>query len=298
MINHLEYSQKILIRALGCMFLPPIVASAIQEFVSPSNPYLSAIRVAVVLGMQTAIVLVAMFKISRHNRVRKQIFDERERFFGMVCHDLKSPLGTIHMALPMVREQCSGSVDNKIMDLIDRNVRTMTTLTDDLINLIVMNHHKIPINKTTVDLPVLLEDIKQAHSNKIDDKNIDFVAEAKLQNCLADERRLRQILNNLIANAIKFTPCGGRVAVRIYPRRHVALFEVEDSGPGIPKDKLDKIFQPYVQVSKSDAASGTGLGLSIVRSLVQAHGGDVWVDPHFDGGGRFCFKLPIGEATI
>jgi CheY-like chemotaxis protein len=107
-----------------------------------------------------------------------------------------------------------------------------------------------------------------------------------------DPNRIRQVLNNLIGNAIKFTEPGGSIHVRVEPRADEVCFSVTDSGPGIPKADLPHIFDRFTRTSKS-ALRGTGLGLSIAKGIVEAHGGRIWVESHTGVGSTFYFILPL-----
>jgi signal transduction histidine kinase len=123
----------------------------------------------------------------------------------------------------------------------------------------------------------------------------------QLPEVLADETRLRQILLNLVGNAIKFTPAGEvRVLAALGPDKMIEV-SVEDSGPGIPEENLDKVFEEFEQVrtSADQMAKGTGLGLTICRRLVQLHGGSIRVSNRKDGGAVFSFTVPVfaGEET-
>ena len=114
---------------------------------------------------------------------------------------------------------------------------------------------------------------------------------------MADRGRIVQVFDNLLGNAIKFSPDGGEVTVRaqVEPEGDRVLVTVEDHGVGIPEDKLEKIFERFFQVdgSMTRRFGGTGLGLAIVRQIVQAHGGKVWAMSDLGKGGTFCFTLPI-----
>jgi signal transduction histidine kinase len=112
----------------------------------------------------------------------------------------------------------------------------------------------------------------------------------------ADADRVQQVLANLLANAIKVTPGGGRVWVRCRTRRGTAVFSVSDTGPGIGPEDRSRIFEPYVRGSGAPYR-GTGLGLSIARGIVEAHGGRLWVVSRRGKGATFRFTLPLADAA-
>jgi signal transduction histidine kinase len=112
-----------------------------------------------------------------------------------------------------------------------------------------------------------------------------------LPEALADGARVGRVLTNLIGNAIKFTPAGGRIEVTAYQRDGALCFTVTDTGPGIPADQLPKLFDPFWQAG-DHRQRGIGLGLAIAKGIVQAHGGDIWVESRPGEGSRFSFTLP------
>jgi len=111
-----------------------------------------------------------------------------------------------------------------------------------------------------------------------------------------DPGRLRQIVGNLLANALKFTPRGGRVRIRLWQEADRAVIEVSDSGPGIPKDELGRVFERFFR-GRAARAGGSGIGLTVVRELITAHGGDVRVANAIDGGAVFTVTLPMAAGN-
>jgi signal transduction histidine kinase len=113
----------------------------------------------------------------------------------------------------------------------------------------------------------------------------------------ADPDRIVQTLTNLLGNAIKFAPTGTEIAVRGHRHRESVQFEVEDRGRGVPQDKLQRIFERFEQVDASDAREkgGTGLGLAISRTIVEQHGGRIWVESELGKGSTFYFTVPLAE---
>ena len=111
--------------------------------------------------------------------------------------------------------------------------------------------------------------------------------------------RLHQVLFNLLDNAVRFTPTGGRVVVRAASRDDGVRLEVEDTGPGIAPELRERVFERFFTVdpSRSRGDGGTGIGLAIARSVVDAHGGRIWVEPGAAGGSRFVVDLPVGAAA-
>jgi signal transduction histidine kinase len=112
----------------------------------------------------------------------------------------------------------------------------------------------------------------------------------------ADRHRVLQVLSNLIGNAMKFTPAGGMITYRAEQQRTEVLFTVADNGPGIPKENLGDIFNPYWQ-AKRTARLGAGLGLPIAKGIVESHGGRIWVESEPGKGTKFFFTLPVAQSV-
>jgi two-component system phosphate regulon sensor histidine kinase PhoR len=119
---------------------------------------------------------------------------------------------------------------------------------------------------------------------------LDTVADLIANN--ADKGRIEQVMINLIHNAIKFTPSGGSISVSARKRDNDILFSVSDTGAGISKDDLSRIFERFYKADKARSGSGTGLGLSIARQIVEAHGGKIWAENNVGKGSTFYFTLP------
>jgi two-component system phosphate regulon sensor histidine kinase PhoR len=112
----------------------------------------------------------------------------------------------------------------------------------------------------------------------------------------ADGERVRQALTNLLHNAIKFTPSGGRVELRAERRADELAVSVADSGVGVPPDDLERIFERFFKTDRSRSGGGTGLGLAIAKHLVQAHGGRIWAESDGSHGTTFIFTLPVADV--
>jgi signal transduction histidine kinase len=122
-------------------------------------------------------------------------------------------------------------------------------------------------------------------------------AEPGMRPLVADPTRVTQLVDNLISNAVKFTPSGGTVVVTVAMRDDMAHLAVRDTGVGITRDELDRLFDRFFRASTSAVASGTGLGLSIVKSIVDAHRGKIAVESELDAGTTFLVDLPLNAPT-
>jgi two-component system phosphate regulon sensor histidine kinase PhoR len=220
-------------------------------------------------------------------------------FYTMMAHDLRSPLSAMVMRTDLMLRGRRGALSAEMTaDLrkMDGHMRSLVALINDFLDFARMEDAAHKIEQSPVDIAQLIHEIadefgplvESAHQNLLVDGSAGRVM------VLGDRRRLQQVVTNLIANAIKFTPADGRIIVRARPvdERWGEVY-VEDEGPGIPSTTLPTLFQRYTRAPSSSAdAGGTGLGLLIVREIVEAHGGTVGVDSTLGQGSRFWFRIP------
>lgn len=229
---------------------------------------------------------------------QNHMIEERERFFGMVTHDLKSPLSAMQMSAEILHRQLTDLSQLKMVEIILRNGKQVGALIDDLLTLIKIQAEKIQLVRTAVPLQALVEELVLLSSELLNAKNLKIVTNIEAISGFCDERRTKQIISNLISNAIKFSPPNATIKITASSKNELCTFCVEDSGTGIPADMLLSIFDPFVQVSSQDSLRGTGLGLSIVKHLVQAHGGTAWAESTEGQGSKMYFTLPVGPEVL
>jgi signal transduction histidine kinase len=241
-----------------------------------------------------AICVMTDITESKNNELKQnQIIEERERFFGMVTHDLKSPISSVQMSAQLLRDQLSDRSQLKLVEVLLRNAKEIDALIDDLLNLVKIQAEKIPLLRAAVPLKELVDDLVVLNGELLKFKNLKIVTSIEAIECFCDEQRTKQIINNLISNAIKFSPPHTSINIRASIENEICTFCVEDSGAGIPHEMLQSIFNPFVQVSSKDSARGTGLGLSIVKYLVDAQGGQAWAESTVGLGSKLFFTLPL-----
>lgn len=219
----------------------------------------------------------------------------KSAFLANMSHELRTPLnGILGYAQLLKREK---TVKNEQgLDIIQRSGEHLLTLINDILDLSKIEAGKLEINPDKLHLSNFLSDIAFLFQMRATQKAIEFVYEAvsDLPNLVyADEKRLRQILLNLISNAIKFTKQGQvRLTVKYQAARF--HFEIEDSGAGIAADELDDIFSPFKQVGKqSKQIEGTGLGLAITKTLIEMMNGKLEVTSKLGVGSKFWFSIPL-----
>ncbi|MCI0394492.1 MAG: ATP-binding protein [Chloroflexi bacterium] len=222
----------------------------------------------------------------------ERLFHARQRFLADVSHELRTPLTTIRGNLDLMRRM--GEADPEILDVIQEEVERMARLVGDLMLLARADSGGLPIQRQPVELDNLFLDVyRQVRSIE---PPVELVLQEVDQVCvLGDADRLKQLILNLVDNAVKYTPAGGTVTLSLSQENGTARVVVADTGIGIPPEDLPRIFDRFYRVDKarSRAHGGSGLGLSIAKWIAQAHGGDIDVTSAIGRGSTFTITLPI-----
>jgi signal transduction histidine kinase len=232
----------------------------------------------------------------------------KSRFLATMSHEIRTPMnGILGMAqLLLYEDEMATSQRQEYANTIYTSGKTLLSLLNDILDLSKIESGKMALSQSTVSPHKLLEETTRLFAQPAAAKGltIDFVWKGDAtQTYEADAARLRQMLSNLVSNAIKFTPQGfvhleaSQIAEE--PQRAMLEFAVSDSGIGIPADKVGLLFQPFSQVDSSDTREfgGTGLGLSIIRSLAQLMGGTAGVESEPGKGSRFWFRVSVGLSS-
>ena len=223
----------------------------------------------------------------------------KDQFLMTVSHELRTPLTAIAgWARMLVDGQVAPDRVDQAHRAIDRNAQAQTRLVEDLLDIagITSGRLRLEVRETSLDESVryAIEAVGQAAAAK--GLTIDVQLTPPNSTIVADPARLQQIIWNLVSNAVKFTPAGGRVVVSAVRREGIVELRVSDTGEGIPAAFLPQVFERFTQhgASYSRRHSGLGLGLAIVRSLVELHGGEVTAESGGEGqGATFVVRLPI-----
>jgi signal transduction histidine kinase len=235
----------------------------------------------------------------------------RTDHMAMVCHDLRTPLAAIKEALALLTETAADQLDERqrrYLTVAREEIDRLNRMINNLVEVSRMDSGKVVLNSDAVDLPDLLSTAIESLSLLISRRNL--VVERNIPSALppvmGDRDRLLRVFNNILDNAIKYSPPGGtvRVAIGSVDPGSSELAErgilagsgyvrvtVSDDGPGIPAEALDRIFDKYECVDPH--GPGTGLGLAIVRSIIEMHHGKVWAESTLGQGTRFHFLLPF-----
>lgn len=238
--------------------------------------------------------LIATFNATLERLERS--FNSQRRFVGDVSHELRTPLTTIQGNLDLMKRF---GPDPTSMDAMDSEVKRMTRMVGDLLMLAQADSGRLPLNDTRVELASLvLEVFQQA---KVLAKDVEIrLSTLEPVSVRGDPDRLRQLVLNLTTNAIKYTPAGGHVILKVTEEDGYAFIRVQDTGIGIPREDIEHIFDRFYRVdrARSRQLGGAGLGLSIVRWIVEAHRGKIWVESEVNQGSTFIVQLPSLDATF
>ncbi len=226
-------------------------------------------------------------------------------FLANMSHELRTPLNAILGFSEIIAQECFGPVGSeRYRDYagdIHASGAHLLSLINDLLDVAKIEAGRMDLASKVLDAARTFDIALKLIGSKARDKNqmLHIMVEPDAPPLYGDERAIKQILINLVSNAVKFTPLGGRVDV-IGGRAANGDFQitVRDNGPGIPRDKVDNIFQPFNQVDNrfDRQAGGTGLGLALVRGLAELHGGRAWVESEFGRGCAVYVTLPTEQA--
>jgi signal transduction histidine kinase len=223
----------------------------------------------------------------------------KTEFLAVMSHELRTPLNAIAGYADLLRMGLRGPVTTEQLEDLDRimrSERTLLSLINDILNYARIEAGQVHYAAESVPLRALISDLESLVSPQLRAKRLQF-SYAKCDDALvarADSDKVRQILVNLISNAIKFTPADGTIEANCVEDNGVVRVHVRDTGVGIPPEKLQAIFEPFVQLDRSltNVQEGSGLGLSISRDLARAMGGDLTAESTPGYGSTFVLTLP------
>ncbi len=223
--------------------------------------------------------------------------DMRRQLIGDVAHELRTPLTTIKGSMEGLMDGVL-TADVQTFQQIHRQTDRLQRLIDDLQELSRVEAGAYTMNLLLQEVQDLVEITKTTLIRQFEEKGVTLNIELDpgLPMVYADEDRIRQVLLNLVGNALQYTPAGGVVTIRAKQERDEVLISVSDTGVGIPAEHIDQIFTRFYRVdsSRSRSVGGSGIGLTIARYLTEAHGGRIWAEsPGADQGSTFTFTLPV-----
>ncbi len=306
--------------AVGIARALPVKVIGAPEY--PSSEW----RSAIVLGAVAAIACVTIQQLVREARVRavelldraaeleeaaRQLADQnnqlreldhaKDEFVALVSHELRTPLTSIIGYLEMVLEQDAEPLttgQRQFLSTVSRNVERLATLVNELLFLVQADAGRLQLTLAEADINQLLTEATEAAQPAANAKQIELTLEAGLlAPAVCDRGRIAQLVDNLVSNAVKFTPQGGRVEVKAAQDGSAIALSVSDTGIGIPADELPRLFGRFFRASSAttNAIPGTGLGLAISQAIAEAHNSTITVQSTLAQGSTFRLRLAAGN---
>ena len=231
----------------------------------------------------------------------KEIDQMKSDFISLVSHELRTPLTSIIGFVSFILDGKAGAINDRqrnSLARVQRQSKRLAALINDLLDISRIESGRIQMDQAPISLLEIVTQRIEEIRPQADEKSIQLVLTApeSVSQILGDEARIGQVFTNLIGNAIKFTPNNGEVNIKVEADGNLLHVEVIDTGPGIPPEERQKIFDKFYQLSdiSTRQQGGSGLGLSISKSIVEAHGGKLWIDDGNQGkGSNFQFVLPL-----
>ena len=237
-------------------------------------------------------------ELKRVHRELELASEHKSQFLATMSHELRTPLNAIIGFSEVLKEQMFGELNERqlayVNDVLEAG-RHLLSLINDVLDLAKIEAGRMELELSQVEIPDILRSAVSMHSEAASKAGIELGVQTEPEEITitADERRVRQVVFNLVSNAVKFTPSGGRVDISALSENGRVEIAVADTGSGIAADDLDTIFEEFEQTSEGRQAEGTGLGLPLSRKLVELHGGRLWAESEPGNGSTFLFTLPL-----
>jgi signal transduction histidine kinase len=233
-------------------------------------------------------------KLEKANIGLKKLSQEKSEFVSMVAHELRLPItGIIGFAQTLHNLELSQENKKKYLTIIETEGKRLSKLIEDLLDISKIESGYVEIKYSLIDISQLIKEILD-FIKVTKEISIQTKIPADLSEITADRDKLRQVLNNLISNAVKFNKPGGEIIVSAKEKNKEIEISVKDEGPGIEKGEQDKIFNKFYISKNSEIRKkrGSGLGLTIIKRIVEMHKGKIWVESEVGKGSVFSFSIP------
>jgi PAS domain S-box-containing protein len=231
----------------------------------------------------------------------KQLSELRARFLSMVCHQFRTPLNIVSFSNSLLKEEVDKRTQKKIQPLLDhiqKATEQLGQMLDDILFFSKAESAKINYEPKPLELVEFCNDLVAQMQMSIRQISINFVTKENSLTACIDKKLLDPILKNLLDNAIKYSPAGMTVDLKLYCENEQVIFQIKDKGIGISAQDQQRIFEPFYRGSNIDHIPGTGLGLSILKTLVDLHHGQVSVESQVGVGSTFTVILPLIKSEF
>jgi PAS domain S-box-containing protein len=244
-------------------------------------------------------------KIASQNKDLQKLSDIKSAFLNITSHELRTPMSSIKGYIQMMLKGNLGKINDEqksALEVVQRNATRLDNLIQDILDISRLESGTMKFVPEKADIPVLIKEVDETMKSSASLKQITIKTEVKgeIPTLIVDKDRITQVVINLLNNAIKFSPEKSELNLRVRQDKENILFEVEDHGRGVPKDKQERIFETFFQVDSSSDVKfgGAGLGLAISRGIVIAHGGNIWVESEGVPGKGSTFKFTLPKKSV
>lgn len=252
------------------------------------------------------ITLFVGLQIRRYQRHLLQKTDElemlikaRDQFSAIAAHDLKNPITTIKLYSQMLGHKNAGKKTEAVLsqstEIINRETDKLLSMIDSLLDFSKLQEGKLKLNKKQINLLKLCKECVAIMQTNYPDHTFTFHTTLKTATVYVDKISLDRVLTNLLSNAAKYSPVRTKITLEVIKQRNEYIISVHDQGKGIPQKEQQKLFEPFYQAA--NGKQGLGLGLYIVKTIVQLHGGKIWLKSEPDKGSTFFVSLPARKKS-
>ncbi len=258
---------------------------------------------SLIIFNSVSLLIGLLCEISLKSMARARAAEQqKDDFLAILAHELRNPLAIIHYT-NLAEQRGDKSASHGRSEVIDRQVQHLDQMIDDLADIARVSRGKFQLEFEPVRVAEIVDDALQTVRRYIQERDHELIVEQAPENMTlwCDQLRVKQVITNLLRNAARYTPRGGRIEFRTNSEDGSAVFRVRDNGQGIPNEMLSRIFDLHTQVERSleQTGSGLGIGLALVRTLVELHGGTVAAISGGPGrGSEFVVRLPLYKEPI
>jgi two-component system phosphate regulon sensor histidine kinase PhoR len=228
---------------------------------------------------------------------KRHLEEIRRDFISNVSHEFRTPISSIKLIAETLIDGAldDPKVNKDFLLKISIEADKLMSMTQELTELSMMENREITLDKHTLKISSLVKQVVQRLQAQADKKGLmlSIDIEAVVPDLVIDQYRIEQVLLNLVYNAIKFTNSGGVITISVKTLDNEILVSVSDTGIGIPREELLRVFERFYKVNKARDDEGVGLGLAISRHIINSHGGKIWVESEEGKGSTFLFTLPV-----
>ena len=293
--------KKAVSRGAGNLLHPRSSFAAWKEIVRGTAVPWKTPEIEAICHLRSGIITLALQQERRLEQVAKEQAErlgrEKDEMVAMVSHDLKTPLSVLTLSFDFFQRNhpAGDSTVQRMMERAWRAIRMMESLVVNILDVVKIEAGTMDLRLKPVNALDLVNEATELSLPLAQEKKLQLLTDLPSDGApypvCCERLRISQVLSNLIGNALKFTPAGGRITVAIEPRNEEVRFSVADTGEGIPQENLEKIFARFWQ-AEDTRRLGSGLGLWITKGIIETHGGKIWAESKIGEGSIFYFTLP------